>query len=139
MSALSDVSAPKSQLSCIQWRDPPSARATQLTVQCSERGGIVKAAPERVLLRRELAEHIQPQLTRPPVAAPRAAASSVADGRALAEGVGERDEGWLVREVPLADARKGTTLSGDDERHEQPDQEGQYRGGHGRRSRQAVR
>lgn len=112
----------------------------RLTVQRGKCSGVVKVTPERVLLRRKLAEHIQPQLTRPPVVAPGTATGCVADVRALAEGVGERSEGRFVtsrdQEVALVGAGKGTTLGGDE--RQEPDQHRPDGGCHGRRSKQSV-
>ena len=74
--------------------------------------------------------------------APGAAAGCVADGRAFAERVGERDEGRLVRspsrdqEVSLVGAGKGTTLGGNE--GQEPNQHGPDGGCHGRKSRQSV-
>ena len=112
----------------------------RLTVQPGESGGIVKVTPERVLLRRKLAEHIQPQLTRPPVVAPGAAAGCVANGRAFAERVGERDKGRLVpsrdQEVSLVGAGKGTTLGGNE--RQEPEQHAPDGGCHGKKNRPSV-
>jgi hypothetical protein len=137
MSSLSALSASR-QVPCPASNND-SILCGRLTVQRGESGGIVKATPERVLLRRKLAEHIQPQLTRPPVAAPGAAAGCVADGRAFAERVGERGEGRLVsrdQEVSFVGAGKGTTLGGNE--REEPDQHGPDGGYHGKKSRQSV-
>jgi hypothetical protein len=138
MSSLSALSTSR-QVPCPASND--SVLCGRLTVQPGESGGIVKVIPERVLLRRKLAEHIQPQLARPPVVAPGAAAGCVADGRALAERVFERDEGRLVRpsrdqEVSLVGTAKGTTLGGNE--RQEPDQHGPDEGCHGKKSRQPV-
>ena len=113
-----------------------STLGTRLTVQRGERGGIVKVPSERVLLRRKLAEHIQPQLTWPPVAAPGAGAGCIAEGRALPERVFERGERRLIpsldQEISLVGAGIGTTL-GSNER-QQPDEHRPDGGCHGRRS-----
>jgi hypothetical protein len=114
---------------CIQRLKPlrGACNLKGLTVQRGESGGIVKARPERVLLGRKLAEDIQPQLTRPPVTAPSAAAGRVADGWTLAERVLERGEGGLVQvpsheqEVSLVDSTGIGTAMGRDQRQE-PDQ-----------------
>jgi hypothetical protein len=126
---------------CIQRLKPlrGACNLRGLTVQRGESGGIVKARAERVLLGRKLAEDIQPQLTRPPVTAPGAAARSIADGRTLAEGVSERAEGRLVpsreQEVSLVDAAgKGTAGGG---QRQEPEKEGPDGGRHGSSSSRA--
>jgi hypothetical protein len=109
-----------------------------LTIQFGKSSGIVKGTPERVLLRRKLAEHIQSQPTRPPVVASGASSGCIAEGCALAEGGLESGERRLVpsahQEVSLVDAGIGTL--GRNERQE-PDQHGPDGGRHGRKSRKS--
>jgi len=138
---MSSLSAPSVSRQVLCPASYDSILCGQLTVQLGESGGIVKGTPERVLLRRKLTEHIQLQLTRPPVAAPGAGAGCVADVRAFAERGFERDEGRLVRsssreqEVAFVGAAKGTTLGGNE--RQEPDQHGPDGGCHGK-SRQSV-
>lgn len=113
-----------------------STLSALLTVQRSERGGIVKAPSERVLLWRKLAEHIQPQLTWPPVTASSTSASCIAEGRTLPERACKSGERRLVpscgQEVSLVDACIRTTLGGGE--RQEPDQHRPDEGCHGRRS-----
>ena len=75
----------------------PSRNSNQLTVERGKRGSVVELGPERVVLGRELAQDVEPELAGPPVAAPGSAAGRVADLRALPKRLGEGVEGRLAR------------------------------------------